>query len=220
MWWLQSKWVPIHGVLILCGCFLSQFYGSTFNEEWQKDEVLWHPFHFSASSACAHWPLCNLWSKVPCIGNGGKKPHAWQAIGAYKRVNVSDDAFMNCNIWGGIFCILSPTLQGLELFSPNPSMIQNKWPSPHPPPLPQQSPRIRRRHNLHNYALAQRMGATMCVAVLALPHLAPQPPKGLPLRQRGRPGGVTLVCIHFITCMIKNSQSHTCIFAFESDKHW
>ena len=27
---------------------------------------------------------------------------------------------------------------------------QNKWPSP--PPLPQRSPRIRRRHNLRNYA--------------------------------------------------------------------
>ena len=36
-----------------------------------------------------------------------------------------------------------------ELFSPTPTS-QNKWPSP--PPLPQRSPRIRRRHNLHNYA--------------------------------------------------------------------
>ena len=37
------------------------------------------------------------------------------------------------------------------LFSPTPthSIIENKWPSP--PPLPQRSPRIRRRHNLHNY---------------------------------------------------------------------
>ena len=38
----------------------------------------------------------------------------------------------------------------IELFSPTPSIIQNKWPSP--PPLPQRPPRIRRRHNLHNYA--------------------------------------------------------------------
>ena len=38
------------------------------------------------------------------------------------------------------------------LFSPTPthSITVNKWPSP-PPPLPQRSPRIRRRHNLHNY---------------------------------------------------------------------
>ena len=36
-----------------------------------------------------------------------------------------------------------------ELFSPTPTS-QNKWPSP--PPLPQRFPRIRRRHNLHNYA--------------------------------------------------------------------
>ena len=36
-----------------------------------------------------------------------------------------------------------------ELFSPT-STSQNKWPSPSP--LPQRSPRIRRRHNLHNYA--------------------------------------------------------------------
>ena len=37
------------------------------------------------------------------------------------------------------------------LFSPTPThtTTENKWPSP--PPLPQQSPRIRRRHNLHNY---------------------------------------------------------------------
>ena len=37
------------------------------------------------------------------------------------------------------------------LFSPTPthSITVNKWPSP--PPLPQRSPRIRRRHNLHNY---------------------------------------------------------------------
>ena len=36
------------------------------------------------------------------------------------------------------------------LFSPTPthSITVNKWPSP--PPLPQRSPRIRRRHNLHN----------------------------------------------------------------------
>ena len=40
--------------------------------------------------------------------------------------------------------------QSPELFSPTPTN-QNKWPSP-PPPLPQQSPRIRRRHKLHNYA--------------------------------------------------------------------
>ena len=37
------------------------------------------------------------------------------------------------------------------LFSPTftHSITVNKWPSP--PPLPQRSPRIRRRHNLHNY---------------------------------------------------------------------
>ena len=37
------------------------------------------------------------------------------------------------------------------LFSPTPthSITVHKWPSP--PPLPQRSPRIRRRHNLHNY---------------------------------------------------------------------
>ena len=37
------------------------------------------------------------------------------------------------------------------LFSPTPthSITVNKWPSP--PPLPQRSPRIRRRHNVHNY---------------------------------------------------------------------
>ena len=39
--------------------------------------------------------------------------------------------------------------QSPELFSPTPTN-QNKWPSP--PPLPQRSPRIRRRHKLHNYA--------------------------------------------------------------------
>ena len=39
--------------------------------------------------------------------------------------------------------------QSPELFSPSPTN-QNKWPSP--PPLPQRSPRIRRRHKLHNYA--------------------------------------------------------------------
>ena len=39
--------------------------------------------------------------------------------------------------------------QSIELFSPTPSIIQNKWPSP--PPLPQRSPCIRRRHNLRNY---------------------------------------------------------------------
>ena len=39
----------------------------------------------------------------------------------------------------------------LELFSPTPtnSTSKDKWPSP--PPLPQRSPRIRRRHNLRNY---------------------------------------------------------------------
>ena len=38
-----------------------------------------------------------------------------------------------------------------ELFSPTPtsSIIQNNW--PFPPPLPQRSPRIRRRHKIHNY---------------------------------------------------------------------
>ena len=40
-------------------------------------------------------------------------------------------------------------VQSPELFSPS-LTNQNKWPSP--PPLPQRSPRIRRRHKLHNYA--------------------------------------------------------------------
>ena len=39
--------------------------------------------------------------------------------------------------------------QSIELFRPTPSIIQNKWPSS--TPLPQRSPRIRRRHNLCIY---------------------------------------------------------------------
>ena len=48
---------------------------------------------------------------------------------------------------------LTPSFSNsLELFSPTPtnSTLKDKWPSP--PPLPQRSPRIRRRHNLRNYA--------------------------------------------------------------------
>ena len=47
---------------------------------------------------------------------------------------------------------LTPSFSNsLELFSPTPtnSTSKDKWPSP--PPLPQRSPRIRRRHNLRNY---------------------------------------------------------------------
>ena len=47
---------------------------------------------------------------------------------------------------------LTPSFSNsVELFSPTPtnSTSKDKWPSP--PPLPQRSPRIRRRHNLRNY---------------------------------------------------------------------
>ena len=53
-------------------------------------------------------------------------------------------SFYSCNTYSSQHDkALSP-----ELFSPTPT-TQNMWPSP--PPLPQQSPRIRRRHNLCNY---------------------------------------------------------------------
>ena len=52
-------------------------------------------------------------------------------------------SFHTCNTSSQHDKTLSP-----ELFSTTPAS-QNKWPSP--PPLPQRSPQIRRRHNLHNY---------------------------------------------------------------------
>ena len=57
--------------------------------------------------------------------------------------NSSLTSFHTCNTSSQHNKALSP-----ELFSPTPTS-QNKWPSP--PPLPQQSPRIRRKHNLRNY---------------------------------------------------------------------
>lgn len=39
------------------------------------------------------------------------------------------------------------------------------------PPLPQWFPCIRKRHNLHKYNSPQQMGATICIAVLALSHI-------------------------------------------------
>ena len=56
----------------------------------------------------------------------------------------SPTSFHTCNTNFQHDKALSP-----ELFSPTPTS-KNKWPSP--PPLPQRSPRIRRRENLHNYA--------------------------------------------------------------------
>ena len=67
-----------------------------------------------------------------------------------------------------------------ELFSPTPasSTIQNKWPSPPPPPPP---PSLNDHHALGEgtryiimKVLPQQMEATMCIAVLALPHLTSQ----------------------------------------------
>ena len=50
------------------------------------------------------------------------------------------------------------------------AMVNRSYTSP--PPLPQRSPRVRRRHNLHNYtALSQRTGTLRNAVVLALPHL-------------------------------------------------
>ena len=56
----------------------------------------------------------------------------------------------------------------IELFTPTPSTIQNKWPCP---PLPQRSPCIRRRHNLHNHvSLASTNGSyDVCSSVGAPP---------------------------------------------------
>ena len=53
--------------------------------------------------------------------------------------------------------------------SPNLSMIQYKWPSPPPPSL--NDPHTLGEDIIYTImrALAQRMGATVCVAVLALP---------------------------------------------------
>ena len=61
----------------------------------------------------------------------------------------------------------------IELFSPTPSIIQNKWPSP-PPSL--NDPHALGEDTIYTTmrALPQKMGATMCVAVLALPHPIPQ----------------------------------------------
>ena len=65
----------------------------------------------------------------------------------------------------------------VELFSPTPSIIQNKWPSP-PPPLSLNDPHALGEDIIHTImqALAQRMGATMCVAVLVLPPPTTAPP--------------------------------------------
>ena len=69
-----------------------------------------------------------------------------------------------------------PLLGSPELFSPTPisSTIQNKWPSP--PPLSLNDPHALRKDTgyIIMKVFPQLMGATMCVAVLALPHLTPK----------------------------------------------
>ena len=62
-----------------------------------------------------------------------------------------------------------------ELFSltPTRNIIQDKWPLP--PYLPQQSPHIRKRHNLHNYTIFMSTnGSYVVCSCVGVPPPTPQ----------------------------------------------
>ena len=87
----------------------------------------------------------------------------------------------------------------IELFSPTPSITQNKWPSPLP--LPQRSPRIRRRHNLHNYAsLASTNGSYDVRSSVGAP------PPDTPTAKYTTFGKLIHLCIYSIQNWVDNSQ--------------